>query len=100
MYRAKSMTTYPEQFDIAIAYQALDVYSVMNCLYRTKSHKKLLWIHQSFNIFNPGFNNWYNKFDKVFCVSRFLEAETQALFPKLSCKTDVFYNIINIILKR
>ena len=94
-YRTKSMTKYPEQFDVAIAYQALDVYSVMNCLYRTNSQKKVLWVHQSFNIFNPGFNNWYNNFDKVFCVSRFLEAETQAMFPKLSCKTDVFYNIIN-----
>lgn len=94
-YRTKSMTKYPEQFDIAIAYQALDVYSVMNCLYRTNSHKKVLWVHQSFNIFNPGFNYWYSNFDKVFCVSRFLEAQTQAMFPKLSFKTDVFYNITN-----
>ena len=94
-YRAKSMTNYPEQFDIAIVYQVLDVYSVLNCLCRTNSHKKVLWVHQSFNIFKPGFSNWYSDFDKVFCVSQKLKAETQALFPKLSCKADVFYNIIN-----
>ena len=94
-YRAKSMTKYPEQFDVAIAYQALDVNSVMNCLYRINASKKVLWIHQSFKIFNPGFNIWYSEFDKVFCVSHHLKTETQATFPDLSCKTDVFYNVIN-----
>ena len=94
-YRAKSMTNYPEQFDIAIVYQVLDVYSVMSCLCRTNSHKKVLWVHQSFNIFKPGFSDWYSDFDNVFCVSQNLKSETQAIFPKLSCKTDVFYNIIN-----
>ena len=94
-YRARSMTSYPEQFDIAIAYQALDVNSVMNCLYRINANQKVLWIHQSFKIFNPGFNIWYSEFDKVFCVSHHLKAEIQATFPNLSCKTDVFYNVIN-----
>ena len=94
-YRTKSMTKYPEQFDIAIAYQALDANSVVNCLHRTSSFKKVLWIHQSFAIFNPAFNNWYSDFDKIFCVSKCLKEETQTLFPKLSFKTDVFYNITN-----
>ena len=94
-YRTKSMTSYPEQFDAAIVYQAFDVNSVANCLYRTSAHKKVLWVHQSFNIFNPGFNYWYSDFDKVFCVSQCLKAEIQARFPKLSCKADVFYNITN-----
>ncbi len=94
-YRVKSMTKYPEQFDIAIVYQVLDVYSVMNCLCRTNSHKKVLWVHQWYTSIKPIFYDWYIQFDKVFCVSRFLEAQTQAMFPKLSGKTDVFYNIIN-----
>ena len=97
-YRTKSMTKHPEQFDIAIAYQALDVDSVVNCLYRTNSTKKVLWVHQSFTIFNPAFNNWYSDFDKVFCVSGHLKEETQAMFPKLRFKTDIFYNITNPIL--
>lgn len=94
-YRVKSMTKYPGQFDIAIVYQALDVYSVMNCLCRTNSKKKVLWVHQCYTSIKPIFYDWYIKFDKVFCVSRFLETQTQEMFPKLSCKTDVFYNIIN-----
>lgn len=94
-YRTKSMTKYPEQFDVAIVYQAFDANSVVNCLYRTNSLKKVLWVHQSFNIFKPGFSNWYSDFDKVFCVSRHLKEETQTMFPKLSFKTDVFYNITN-----
>ena len=94
-YRTKSMTKHPEQFDVAIAYQALDVNSVVNCLHRTNSYKKILWVHQSFTIFNPKFNNWYSDFDKVFCVSGHLKEETQTMFPKLISKTDIFYNIIN-----
>lgn len=94
-YRTKSMTKHPEQFDVAIAYQALDVNSVVNCLHRINSYKKVLWVHQSFTIFNPVFNNWYSDFDKVFCVSGHLKEEIQTMFPKLSFKTDVFYNITN-----
>lgn len=94
-YRTKSMTKYPEQFDIAIAYQALDANTVVNCLHRINASKKVLWVHQSFTIFNPGFNNWYSDFDKVFCVSQYLKTEVQTMFPELIGKTDIFYNITN-----
>ena len=94
-YRVKSMTKYPEQFDIAIAYQVLDEHVITNCLYRINSYKKVLWVHQRFNTMKPDFYNWYIDFDKVFCVSKYLETQTQTMFPKLNSKTEVFYNITN-----
>ena len=94
-YRVKSMTKYPEHFDIAVSYQVLDEYAITNCLYRIDSNKKILWVHQRFNTMRPDLYNWYIDFDKVFCVSEHLKIQTQTMYPKLNDKTEVFYNIIN-----
>lgn len=93
--RVKSMTKYPKQFDVAIAYQVLDEYTITSCLYRVDSYKKVLWVHQRFNTMKPAFYNWYIDFDKAFCVSKYLEKQTQTMFPRLNSKTEVFYNITN-----
>ncbi len=94
-YYVKSMTAYPEQFDITIVYQILYEQAIASCLFRINSSKKVLWVHQDVNEMNPDIYDWYADFDKVFCVSKSLKTQIQTMFPKLSFKTDVFYNITN-----
>lgn len=94
-YYVKSLTKYPDQFDLTIVYQVLYDQAVANCLFRINSQKKVFWVHQDVNEMNPDFYNWYAEFDKIFCVSKHLKNQIQTTFPRLYNKTDVFYNIIN-----
>lgn len=95
-YRLKSEPKHHKNFDIAIAYKMSNIDVVLNCLYHIKSHKKVAWVHQIFNISEVKYTNFYNQFDKVFCVSEMLKNQTDTMFPELKDKTEVFHNILNV----
>ena len=95
-YRLKSEPKHNKNFDIAIAYKMSNIDVVLNCLYHIRSNKKVAWVHQIFNIAEVKYANFYNQFDKVFCVSEMLKNETVSMFPELKDKTEVFHNILNV----
>ena len=95
-YRLKSEPKYHEIFDIAIAYKMSNIDVVLNCLYHIEAPKKVAWVHQIFNEAEIKYTNYYNQFDKIFCVSEMLKKETISMFPELKNKTDIFHNILNI----
>lgn len=94
-YRLKSTPRYPKKFDIVIAYKISNIDIVLNSLYYIDSNKKVAWVHQAFNESEKKYIGLYKQFDKIFCVSEALKAQTVNMFPSLRDKTDVFRNIVN-----
>lgn len=86
-------------YDLAIDFQGLGsgVFSTFFIAEKIKAKKKVTWIHQDISIFNEDFdwmNYYYEKFDKIFSVSRQAEKEFIKKFPRHIKKSDLFYNIL------
>lgn len=91
----RSMTRIKEKYDCVIAYQLINDECVLGTIYRIKASKKIVWSHMNLNKTEKIYEKWYNKFDKIFCVSRFSQGAVIKCFPKLKDKTEVFYNVLN-----
>ena len=84
-----------ERFDCVVAYQIINDECMLGSLYRLKAPVKVVWSHAYINKQEAIYGQWYNKFDKLFCVSRFAKKALIDNFPFLADKTEVFYNVIN-----
>lgn len=84
-------------YDAVIAYQGLYSCVIATALYRLNSPKKIAWIHGEHSFTNEQrrfFSKEYCKFTKVFCVSESIKNTFLRSFPKVTDKTDVFYNLV------
>jgi glycosyltransferase involved in cell wall biosynthesis len=84
------------EYDIAVAYQGPMDFISYFVLHKVKAKKKIQWIH--FDITKIGFNlkyasKIYQKFDKIFVVSKEARSKLIDMIPDLSMKTDVLTNI-------
>lgn len=94
-----------EEYDLAIAYYMPISTQVVYVLNNICANKKYAWLHCDITKMGnemKQFENIYNKYDKVFCVSNETKIKSIAYFPSLKEKANVFYNILdgeNIIKK-
>lgn len=91
----RSMIQIKEKYDCVVAYQIINDECVLGSLYRIKASKKIVWSHLDLNKTEKLYEHWYNKFDKIFCVSKFSQNAVIQCFPSLKNKTEIFYNVIN-----
>lgn len=89
-----------EIYDCMIIYHGLVRDRVMIASHRFNYRKKAAWIHgrcshkRDEDYFKPFFAE-YGKMDKLFCVSKATKEIFNGVYPELSDKTDVFYNLMN-----
>lgn len=87
-----------EEYDVVVAYAGpmdLISYYVLN---KIKAKKKVQWVH--FDVTKIGFNHsfeskLFNKFDKVFVVSKEGRKKLINLIPSIEDKSEVFPNIVS-----
>ena len=87
-----------EEFDIAIAYHVPASMPVVYVINNLKAKKKLAWIHSDISVYEEElirYEEYYHKFDKIYCVSKFAKNKFIDKYQKLKDKVDVFYNIID-----
>ncbi|MGO4496764.1 glycosyltransferase [Paenibacillus sp. 2RAB27] len=97
-YILKSYPSINTEYDVAVAYDGpMDFisYFVIN---KIKAKNKIQWIH--FDITKIGFNKQYaskiyNKFNKIFVVSKEGRNKLINVLPIISDKTEVFSNVIS-----
>lgn len=94
-YFIRSMPRVKEKFDCAVAYQIINDDCILGTLFRINASKKVAWSHSYINKQETIYGQWYNKFDKLFCVSEFARKALTQNFPVLVNKTEVFYNVMN-----
>jgi glycosyltransferase involved in cell wall biosynthesis len=94
----KDVPELKNQYDVAVAYAGpvdLISYFIIN---KVKAKKKVQWIH--FDVSKIGFNKYfaaklYQKFDKIFLVSKEGKEKFITKLPELKNKTEVFPNLIS-----
>lgn len=87
-----------QEYDVAVAYAGPNDFISYYIINKVNAIKKFQWIH--FDITQIGFNKKYsrkiyNKFDKIFVVSKEAKKKLDELIPQIKNKTEVFYNIIS-----
>lgn len=94
-YFIRSMSRVREMFDCVVAYQIINDDCVLSTLYRMRASRKVVWSHAFIHKDEQIYGEWYNKFDKIYCVSDFAKRALTDNFPILSEKTEVFHNMMD-----
>jgi glycosyltransferase involved in cell wall biosynthesis len=103
LYCNKIIEPLQEDFDLAIDFQGLGsgLFSTFFIANKVSSNKKMTWIHQDlielskiYNIDYDLMQKLYSKFNKINCVSKKTKDIFLKLFPDLTNKTQVIYNVL------
>lgn len=95
---ADYLDTIDEIYDYAFAYAAPVAFSVIFVNQVLRAKKKYAWIHndcQQLSLDIRKYRDLFEKFDKIFCVSKMAKESFLERLPEYESKTEVFYNIIN-----
>lgn len=95
------LRNYPKlnkEYDIAIAYAGPNDFISYFVINKIKAKQKMQWIH--FDVTKIGFNRKFaakifNRFDKIFVVSKEAKNKLVNIIPSLNEKTSVFQNIVS-----
>lgn len=88
-----------KQYDVSVAYAGIHNFIAHYVLTKTTAKKKILWVHFDVNSVISDFRfgrNFYNQFDKVFCVSENSSTVFMERFPKAAPKVFTLNNIVNV----
>lgn len=86
----------PEQYDCVIAYRGWDASILRIAFHRFNAVKRIVWMHNDTFDSSFPFPYYYQKADKIFCVSKTIKQHMLEKYPRLDAKKlDVFYNIID-----
>ena len=95
-YPMMLLPKFPEEYDCAIAYK-LGCEDTATLLTRIRAKKKCAFVHND-TAKNKYISSLYYHLEsvtRIFCVSRCLKQHLDTLYPNLSKKTDVLYNLID-----
>ncbi|MFD2214018.1 glycosyltransferase [Metabacillus endolithicus] len=86
------------KYDIAVAYAGPMEFISYFVANKIRANKRIQWVH--FDVTKIGFNpkfaeKTYQKFDKVFVVSKEAKNKLINKIPSINKKTEVFYNIVS-----
>ena len=86
------------EYDLAIAYHTPASFPVVYLMNNIKAKIKAAWIHSDVSQYERElhpYKDLYQKYDKIFCVSKYAMDKFIEMFPNLKEKTSVFYNILD-----
>jgi glycosyltransferase involved in cell wall biosynthesis len=98
MFHSKMVPAVDTVYDLAIAYHVPASFPVVYVMNNIKAKKKAAWIHSDVSKYEKPlkrYREFYERFDKIFCVSQAALYNFIHMFPDLKDKTTVFYNILD-----
>lgn len=98
IYSTKMQPQYKQKYDIVIAYSTPISKIIPYVINNTNSENKVMWIHSDVDLFKKEmsyYNEYYRKYNKIFCVSQEVKEKFDRLYPDIKNRTEVFYNIIS-----
>ncbi|MEH7388130.1 glycosyltransferase [Bacillus sp. JJ1521] len=97
-FHSKMIPMIESEYDIAIAYHVPASFPVVFVMENIKAKSKIAWIHADVshyvNELKP-YERFYERYEKIFCVSNYGMKKFIELYPHLQEKTSVFYNILD-----
>ncbi|MEH7495906.1 hypothetical protein V7177_27140, partial [Neobacillus niacini] len=98
MYHSKMLQNEEIEYDLAIAYHVPDSFPVVYVINKIKAKRKVAWIHMDVSRSKKSlqlYKAYYEKYDKIFCVSQYALNKFNEVFPNLKNRASVFYNILD-----
>lgn len=95
---AHTLSVPDEKYNVAIAYYLPDTYEIPYTLDCVRAKKRAAWTHMDIIQYAPRMpylESYYKRFDRVFCVSDFVESGYKKTYPRRKDQTRVFHNITN-----
>lgn len=99
MLHSKMLPVLETEYDLAIAYHVPASFPVVYVMNNIKAKKKAAWIHSDVSQYErplKRYKKFYEKYDRVFCVSKYALKNFVQMFPEQQGKATVFYNILDI----
>ncbi|MBS4198418.1 glycosyltransferase [Bacillus sp. FJAT-49732] len=97
-YHSKMLPKSKIYYDLAIAYHVPASFPVVFVMNNIKAKSKIAWIHSDVSKYKEQlrlYQEFYEKYDKIYCVSKEAMEKFNNIYPHLHNKTSVFYNIID-----
>ncbi|WP_336481244.1 glycosyltransferase [Bacillus sp. FJAT-53711] len=98
MYQSKMLPIAETEYDLAIAYHTPASFPVVYVMNNIKAKVKAAWIHSDISQYErelQSYKNFYRRYDRIFCVSKFAMNKFVEVYPDLKGKASVFYNILD-----
>ena len=98
MYHSKMLPILETEYDLAIAYHTPASFPVVYVMNNIKAKNKVAWIHSDVSQYErelKPYKDFYEKYDKIFCVSKYAMNKFIEMYPNLKERTSVFYNILD-----
>ena len=84
-----------EVYDLAIDYHGYGYFGTPYIIEKVKAKKKVTFIHDEKIDWLNKVENWFGKFDKIFCVSESCKNKVLLQYSYLENKLDIFRNIVD-----
>lgn len=97
-YYLKLVEEQNEEYDLAIADHVPASLPVIYVVNNLKAKKRAAWIHSDVSRYKEQLDryiSYYKKYDRIFSVSKEAMEKLKSMYPEISNKVDVFYNIIS-----
>lgn len=97
-YDLKMVPKQTDEYDLAISYHVPASFPVRYVINNLKAKKKVAWIHSDVLRYKKElvpYEKFYNKYDKIFSVSKESKYNFLKMYPNLNDNIEVFYNIIS-----
>lgn len=98
MYQSKMLPIAETEYDLAIAYHTPASFPVVYVMNNIKAKVKAAWIHSDISQYErelQPYKDFYQRYDRIFRVSKFAMNKFVEVYPDLKGKVSVFYNILD-----
>lgn len=98
MCHSKMLSVLETEYDLAIAYHVPASFPVVYVINNIKATTKAAWIHSDVSQYErelKPYAKFYQKYDRILCVSKYALNKFVEMYPGLKEKTKVFYNILD-----
>lgn len=87
---------YDKQYDLAIDYFGYASFTTFYTAEKVRANKKISWVHSRFSTIGASnLNKYYQKFDKIYAVSKDTKEDFLSCVIIENNKIEVFYNLID-----
>lgn len=95
-------SVFNKRYDLAIDFYGYGSFTTAIVADKVNASKKVTWLHDAKMSWIKNVEEYFDKYNKIFCVSKSVKASFDKLYPQIDNKSEVFYNLIdktNIIRK-
>ena len=95
-------SVFNKRYDLAIDFYGYGSFTTAIVADKVNASKKVTWLHDAKMSWIKNVEEYFDKYNKIFCVSKSVKVSFDKLYPQIDNKSEVFYNLIdktNIIRK-